>query len=172
MLWIVRLIQRLVRALNSEGTPGQVAAGITLGAGVGLTPLVSLHNLAFLLAILLFNVSVPGALLGWAVFGTAAFLLDPAFEWIGGSILLEGPWLEGVWAWIYNTPVLAFTNLTNTVVLGSLIGWILLSVPIFVASRWAIARYRATVYERVRHSRALKAVQASKVYNAYRLFRP
>ena len=171
MLWIVRLVQRLFKAINSEGTPGQVAAGITLGAAIGLTPLVSLHNLLFLLAILLFNVSVPGAFLGWAVFGTAAFLLDPVLEWIGASILVDGPWLEGVWAWIYNTPVVAFTNLTNTVVLGSLIGWACLSLPIFFGSRWAIARYRATLYERVRRSRAVQAVQASKVYSAYRLFR-
>jgi len=35
----LKLLQQLVRTLNSDGTPGQVAAGIALGAAFGLTPL-------------------------------------------------------------------------------------------------------------------------------------
>jgi uncharacterized protein (DUF2062 family) len=40
----LKLIQQLVKALNSEGTPGQVAAGIALGAVSGLTPLLRRHS--------------------------------------------------------------------------------------------------------------------------------
>jgi hypothetical protein len=35
-----------------------------------------------------------------------------------------------------------------------------------------VARYRATIGERVQQSRFYKAVTASKAYNIYRLFRP
>jgi hypothetical protein len=45
-------------------------------------------------------------------------------------------------------------------------------VPIFFAARAGVARYRATVGERVKQSRLYKAVTASQVYNWYRLFRP
>ena len=172
MLWLLRLLQRLIRALNSEGTPGQVAAGITLGAAIGLTPLLSLHNLVFLLAILLFNVSVPGALLGWVVFTGLAFLFDPLFDRVGTALLGGPEALEGVFAAVYNTPVLAFTNLTNTVVLGSLVGWVVLAGPVYLGSRWAIARYRASIYERYRDAPAFRAVRASKLYTVYRWFRP
>jgi uncharacterized protein (TIGR03546 family) len=172
MLWTIRLIQKLVKALNSEGTPGQVAAGVTLGAALGLTPLASLHNLLFLLGILLLNVSVPGAILGWVAFTGVAFLMDPIFDQVGTAILLEDGALTGVWATIYNTPVLAFTNLTNSIVLGSLIGWLVLALPLFFASRLAIARYRATIYERYKDAPAFRAIRASKLYNAYRAFRP
>ena len=44
MLTPVKLLQSLVKALHSEGTPGQLAAGIALGSTLGLTPLLSLHN--------------------------------------------------------------------------------------------------------------------------------
>ena len=40
MYWAIKFIQSLVKALNSEGTPGQIAAGIALGACFGLTPLI------------------------------------------------------------------------------------------------------------------------------------
>ncbi len=65
----LKLLQSLVETLHSEGTPGQVAAGIALGSVLGLTPLLNLHNaLAFALIVIL-NVSFGGAMLGWALFG-------------------------------------------------------------------------------------------------------
>ena len=41
---LLKLIQSLIKALHSEGTPGQLAAGLALGAILGLTPLWNLHN--------------------------------------------------------------------------------------------------------------------------------
>ena len=88
---LLKLLQSLFKALHSEGTPGQVAAGIALGSILGLTPLVNLHSLAIAALILLFNVSVPGALLGWAMFVPLGFALDPLFEALGRRLLLETP---------------------------------------------------------------------------------
>lgn len=172
MLTLIKLVQSLVKALNSEGTPGQVAAGIALGAIFGLTPLMSLHNLLMLAAIFLLNVSLPGAFVGWLVFLPLGFALDPVFHAAGEKLLLETPALAGWWTTVYNTPVLSLANLTNTIVLGSLLGWLVFSVPIFFGARWGVARYRATLYVRIKDARLFRAVQASKVYNLYRLFRP
>lgn len=171
MYTLYKLIQYLVRALNSEGTPGQVAAGFALGAAWGLTPLINLHNLAILAAVFVFRVSVPGAVLGWIVTLPAAFLLDPAFDAVGQA-LLTAPALIGLWTTVYNTPVLALTNLNNSVVLGSLVGWMAAAGPLYLAARWGVARYRATVYARLRETRLFQLVRASRVYGLYRLFRP
>jgi uncharacterized protein (TIGR03546 family) len=172
MYWLLKLIQSLVKALNSEGTPGQVAAGIALGSALGLTPLVNLHNVLILVAVLLLNVSVPGALLGWFVFVPVGFTLDPLFDGLGRALLLDVPALQGLWAAVYTTPVLALTNLTNSVVLGSLVGWMLLAAPIFFLARSGVGWYRRTVYARYRDARFFKAVRASKLYELYRWFRP
>lgn len=172
MYWLVKLIQSLVRALNSEGTPGQVAAGMALGAVVGLTPIANLHNVLVLSLILVLNVSVPGAMLGWLCCIPLGFVLDPVFDSIGQTLLLDVPPLSGLWTAIYNTPVLALTNLNNSIVLGSLVGWMALAFPIFFLTRWGIERYRATIYARYRDAKIFKAIRASKLYNVYRLFRP
>jgi hypothetical protein len=68
--------------------------------------------------------------------------------------------------------VLALTNLTNSVVLGSLVGWMLLAAPIFFLARSGVGWYRRTVYARYRDARFFKAVRASKLYELYRWFRP
>jgi uncharacterized protein (DUF2062 family) len=38
MLALLKLIQSIIKTLHSDGTPGQVAAGMALGAALGLTP--------------------------------------------------------------------------------------------------------------------------------------
>ena len=172
MYTIVKFIQSLVKALNSEGTPGQVAAGITMGACLGLTPLLSLHNLLIVGAILFFRVSVPGATLGWLIFTPVGFALDPAFDAIGTSLIADTTALQGLWIFLYNTPVVALGNPTNTIVVGSLVFWFVTTIPIFFLTRWAVGLYRVTVYARYKDAPVFKALRASKAYSLYRLFRP
>jgi uncharacterized protein (TIGR03546 family) len=170
MLALLKLIQSIIKTLHSEGTPGQVAAGMALGAALGLTPLLNVHNLAVFSLIVILNVSFGGGMLGWALFVPLGFILDPVFNAIGLG-LLQAPSLRGLWTSMYNTPLVPYTNFNNTIVLGSVVGWLALAVPIFFASRWAVSRYRATIGARVQQSKFYKAITASKAYNIYRLFR-
>jgi len=171
MLTIIKLLQSLVKALHSEGTPGQLAAGIALGAILGLTPLVSLHNAVVFALIVLLNVSFPGAMLGWALFVPIGFLLDPVFDRIGHTLLFT-PSLTPFFTSLYNMPVAPLTDFNNTITLGSLVFSLVSFLPLFFATRWAVKRYRATIGERVRQSRWYGALTTSKLYNVYRLFRP
>ena len=171
MFALLKLVQSIIKTLHSEGTPGQVAAGIALGAVLGLTPLMNVHNLIIFSVIVLLNVSFGGGMLGWALFVPLGFLLDPVFDRIGAS-LLRAPSLRPLWTSWYNTPLVPYTNFNNSVVLGSVVSWLVLAVPIFFAARWGVARYRATIGERVRRSKFYRAVTASQAYNWYKLFRP
>ena len=80
--------------------PGEVVALLgpngagkttTLRSILGLTPLLSLHNLLTFALIVILNVSVPAAMLGAVLFVPVGFLLDPVFDWIGTGLLLETP---------------------------------------------------------------------------------
>jgi uncharacterized protein (TIGR03546 family) len=171
MLGLLKLIQSIIKTLHSAGTPGQVAAGMALGSALGLTPILSLHNLVIFSLVVLLNVSFGGGMLGWMLFVPVGFLLDPLFDKIGLS-LLTAPSFRPFWTDWTNTPILPFTDFNNTIVLGSFVSWAVLAIPIFFAARYGVARYRATVGERVRQSRFYKALTASQVYNLYKMFRP
>jgi uncharacterized protein (TIGR03546 family) len=171
MLTLLKLIQSIIKTLHSDGTPGQVGAGIALGAALGLTPLVEVHNLVVFSLIVLLNVSFGGGMLGWALFVPVGFVLDPVFDRMGAS-LLSAASLRPLWTSMYNTPLVPYTNFNNTVVLGSVVAWLVLLVPIYVGARIGVARYRATIGERVKQSKFYQAVTASQVYNWYKLFRP
>jgi uncharacterized protein (TIGR03546 family) len=171
MLALLKLIQSLIKTLHSAGTPGQVAAGMALGSALGLTPLLSLHNLFIFSVLVLLNVSFGGGMLGWMLFVPVGFLLDPLFDKIGLS-LLTAPSLRPFWTDLTNTPILPYTDFNNTIVLGSFVSWVVLAIPIFFAARYGVAKYRATVGERVRQSKIYKAITASQAYNVYKMFRP
>lgn len=172
MLALLKLLQSLVRTLHSEGTPTQIALGFAIGAALGLTPILSAHNIIVLALLAVLNVSFAAGMLAWVVFVPVGFLLDPVFDRIGHRLLLETPALTPLWTRLDNTPFLALANLDNTVVVGSVVGWLALMLPIFVLARVGVLYYRATLGERVRRSRVYAAVSASRVYNVYTWFRP
>ena len=170
MLTLLKLLQSLVKTLHSDGTPTQVAAGVALGAALGLTPIANVHNAVIFILLAVLNVSFGAGMFAWAVFVPVGFMLDPLFDRLGRQLLLETPSLQPLWAAWDNTPGLALTNFANTVVLGSVVGWLLLTLPLFVLARIGVIRYRATIGERVRRTHLYKAITASRAYNVYRWF--
>lgn len=168
---LLSLLQSMVKALNSEGRPGQVAAGIALGACLGLTPLMNLHNLVVVLLAMILSVSLAGFSLGFTVFVPIGFLLDPVFDLIGTK-LLAAPSLAPMWTAFANTPIVSLTNFNNSVVLGSIVFWILGFVPIYFLAKWGVTRYRETLYQRLIKTKVFQAVKASYAFKVYRMFQP
>lgn len=172
MLAILKFLHSLAKTLHSEGTPAQIAGGIALGAALGLTPLMNLHNAIVLAALCIINVSFGAGLLGMAIFAPVGFLLDPVFDRIGHWLLTGVPSLRPFFAWIENQPILAYSNLNNTVVLGSLVSWVVLFVPLFFLFRFAVIKYRVSIGEWLMKTRIYHALGASKIFDVYGWFRP
>ena len=119
----------------------QMAAGFVLGAALGLTPLLSLHNLLFLATPIVLRLSVSTFLFAWIAAIPVGFLLDPVFHGLG-SALLSSEFLTPLWTQASNAPLLALTQFNNTVTLGSLVFWAAASIPLFFLSRRGVPSYR------------------------------
>jgi uncharacterized protein (TIGR03546 family) len=172
MLAILKFLHSLAKTLHSEGTPGQIAGGIALGAALGLTPLMNLHNAIVVILLCIINVSFASGLLGMAIFAPLGFILDPIFDRVGHWILTDVTSLRPFFAWIDTQPVLAYSNLTNTVVLGSLVSWLILFVPIFIAARIGVIKYRESLGDWFMKTRLYHALGATKILDVYSWFRP
>lgn len=172
MLTLLKLLRSLVKTLHSDGSPAQIAYGVALGAALGLTPIANAHNLLIILLLAILNVSFAAGMLAWAVFVPIGFMFDPIFDRVGRWLLVDVTSLRGMWTTWDNVPGLALTNFNNTVVLGSVVVWLALFVPLYFAARYGVVRYRATLGEKVRNSRYYKMIEASQVYNVYRWFNP
>ena len=172
MLTLLKLLRSLVKTLHSDGSPAQIALGVALGAALGLTPIANVHNLVVLLLLAVLNVSFAAGMLAWAVFVPVGFMFDPIFDRVGRWLLMDVSSLRSLWTTWDNVPGLALTNFNNTVVLGSVVIWLALFVPIYFAARYGVLRYRATIGEKIKNSRYYKLIEASQVYNVYRWFNP
>ncbi len=168
---ILKFLQTLIKALNSDGTPGQVGAGMALGLCLGLTPIGSLHNLVVLAIAMLTTVSFPGFMLGWAVAVPVGFALDPVFDRVGMSLLLNDR-LAPFFTWVVNTPVVAWSRLNNSIVIGSLVCWLVVVIPAAFVFKALVAKYREHVFARLEQMKVFQAIKASKLYQAYEMFRP
>ena len=172
MLTFLKLFRSLIKTLHSDGSPSQIAFGVALGAALGITPIANVHNAVVLLLLAVLNVSFAAGMLAWGVFVPIGFMLDPLFDRIGTWLLVDVTALRPLWTSWENVPGLALTNFNNTIVLGSLVFWLVLFIPLYLASRVGVLKYRATWGERLKNSRYFKLLETSQLYSVYRWFQP
>ncbi|TQV84304.1 TIGR03546 family protein [Exilibacterium tricleocarpae] len=162
----MRLLVKLLKVLNAEDNPAQIALAVCLAAILGLTPLLSLHNLLILFLVLVLRVNISAFLLFALVFSGIAYLLDPLFHRLGHSLLTaEG--LQGMWTLLYNTAAGRLSEFNNTLTLGSLVFAVALSVPLFFAAKTGVDRYRARLLPWVEKTHLVRVLKASRFYRLY-----
>jgi uncharacterized protein (TIGR03546 family) len=166
---VLRLLFQFVKVLNEKTSPKAIAAGVALGAVVGLTPKLGLHNLLIVFLLFLVNVNGTAAAFGAMVFTLFSYLFDPLFNRLGYGLLTAGP-LRGLWTALYNTPVFPWTRFNNTLVLGSLTSSLLLFWPIYALVVRAVPRYRERVLARAAQWKVFHMMKASKLYDLYQKF--
>jgi uncharacterized protein (TIGR03546 family) len=148
---------KILKALNSNQRPGEIAAGASFALLLGLLPgenllWIALFALTFFLKV---NLAVQMALL--VFFKLLAPAVDPLLHLFGYAILTFPP-LFSFFTWIQNAPLLAFTRLNNTLVTGGFAAGVLLWLPSFVFFRFLIRRYREGF---------LRMIQNTKLYRAF-----
>lgn len=155
-MWIIifQFTRWLYRMLNADVRPWQVALGITLGALAGLLPF-GLGTLCVFIAILLVNVHFGSAtfsfalcrLVGWALQGPVIRPLGwRAFEFVPQQPLIQ----------LAQTPVLSWLRLHDDDVLGAVVLWCLMALPLFLLVTFVWTKYQDRLKSKWANSRILK----------------
>ncbi len=163
----LQFIGKLIAILHSGVSPAQIAGGFILGMIIGLTPFWSLHNLLVVLIIIILNVNISISIASFVLFSLFAYLLDPLFHSFGYFLLVDLSFMQGIYTWLYNIPVLALSHFNNTVVMGSLASSIILLIPVFVMAKSGVLKYRETVLTSFEKLKIVKAVKGTKIYSWY-----
>ncbi len=140
LLTLLRPFRLLAGAVRETCGPRQIAGGAALGMVIGLVPKDNLTAWSLMVLLMLFRVNLAAGLLSAFVFSWLGSLLDPASHAIGLS-LLGSPELRPYLVRIFNTPLMPWTGLNNTVVLGSLFMGLFLLAPTYQASLLLAQRY-------------------------------
>jgi uncharacterized protein (TIGR03546 family) len=170
MFWL-KLIRDFIKILREGQTPAQVAGGFALGSILGLSPMLTLQGIVVWFVILILDVNISAALVALTVFSLFAFLLDPAFHWVGYQILTNIDALKAFWTTLYNAPVAPLTRFNNTVVMGSFISALILFLPVYIGMKKFVVAYRAHVGSKVEKWKVYQWVKRSTLVQWYEKLR-
>lgn len=151
---LMNFLFKILKALNSNQRPGEIAAAASFAFLLALIPggnllWIFLFGLTFFLKV---NLAVQMGLL--ILLKIAAPLADPVLHSLGYFVLTL-PFLQGFFTTLQNAPLLPFAKLNNTLVTGGLVAGVLLWAPVFLLFRYLVRRYREGF---------LRAIRNTKVY--------
>ena len=159
-------IAKLLKVLNSDDNPAQVALAVVFALIMGVTPLMSPHNALILLLVLFIRVNLSFFLLSFALFSGLAYLLDPLSNQLGAAVL-QSEGLQSLWTALYQSSFWRFMAYNNTLVMGSICLSLILAAPIYWAVIWAITRYRDKVRARMAQTRLMLFVKSTRLFQLY-----
>ena len=153
---MISYIVKLLKALNTNSHPGEIAHAVSIGVLLGFMPkdnalwyllfvfflFVRVHKGAFLLTVLAASL--------------LARLFDPLFDAIGYAVLTFSP-LEPVYAALLDIPFVAFTKFNNTVVAGAVVFSLILYIPVYILIRILIKSWRTHLAPALARSKFMQA---------------
>ncbi len=160
---------KMLKALNSEVGPWQIAFAGALAMVIGLTPLWSVHNLIILLFAFIFRVHLATFFVFWGVFSGVAYLLDPWFHQIGMSLLTKES-LQTLWTGFYQNDFWLVTHFNHSITLGSLLVTVVAFFPTAVLFRLGIIKYRSKMMPFINKLKIIQVLKGSKFYELYERF--
>ena len=160
-MFFIKILRNILKVLNTDASPRGIAFGAVLGIFMGLVPGI-VPKCAFFLLIMVFRVNISSAFASAALFAAAGLLLDPVSDKVGYYVLnIEA--LLPFYTYLYNLPVVPFTNFYNTITAGSFVFSIVFSVPVYIAAVKFAVYYRTNIMHKVLKWRITKLLFAGSV---------
>ncbi|SMP57090.1 TIGR03546 family protein [Neorhodopirellula lusitana] len=143
ILFTVKLISSIRKAIAGRKHPSQLAWGVALGVLLGIIPHGNLLAVAMVLVVLMLQVNHAMVALVGVGLTFFASKLDPQFDALGRWIF-DQPDVAQALASAWQLPLVPWTDLNNTVVMGSFVSGLAAVPPCFmltypVFKRWALA---------------------------------
>ncbi len=170
MFWI-KFVTNFLKILRAGQTPKQIAGAFALGAIVGLSPSLTLQGVIVWLIIFVLDVNLSAAFFAFGTFALIAYIFDPIFHSFGYFLLVDLTALHGFWTYLYNAPLAPLSRFYNTVVLGSFVSGIILSVPIYFGMKHFVIAYRTHIHARVEKTKIYQILNRSSLIKWYQRVR-
>ena len=151
---MIRPIIKLIRTLQSNANPHEVAAGGALGLYFGFTPLNHTHVIFLILAFIFFKINRAATILLLPLY-KLLYILGVVYlaDGIGSFLLIECEFLTPFWSWFVHAPVLAYLDFHYTLVLGGIVLALVFTVPVYWLILKGVEAYRVRYRDRLNNWR-------------------
>ncbi len=159
---MLKKLINLVKALNSNANPNQIAFAATCGFLLGFMPK---NNALWYVLFLLFcfiRINKNTFFLITVLCSLITPFLDPAFHTIGIRVLEFGP-LIPAYRILMTVPFMPLTKFNNTIVMGSFLTGVIVYIPVFFLFRVLVVTYRKHLRDKIIQSKLMKAFYKSSL---------
>jgi len=157
MIPIISLPAKIVKLLESNVSPAEIAAGVCLGMFLGFIPLngpMAVFLVIFFLVVKLNRLSTVLTLPVFKLFYVLG--VSRLTDALGGYLLIGAEYLTYFWRLVTNLPIIAYLDLNNTLVAGGMCLSIILCLPVYLVSVRAAALIKEKYADKIQN---LKFVQ-------------
>lgn len=163
---MLTIIAKLLKLLNSEQSPAQLALAVCFGLAAGLLPGFSLLFVILLVLVCLIRANLTLFLLTWGLFEGVAYLVDPALHALGYN-LLTAESLQGLWTGFAQSAFWQLMAFNNTLLLGAAITVLAFWLPVYFLVYVLISQYRGKVKGIIDKLKIVQVIKGSKLFKIY-----
>lgn len=165
---LIKLLAGLLKALNGDVHPAQIAGGVWLGCMLGFSPF-GAHTVIILVLLLVFRINMGSALVFWGITKLIAALTTSLFIAPFGQWLLRPE--SGTRALVLRvleTPVLGLADLENHAIVGGMSLGFFIGLALFFPTMGFITFYRKHVSEGFRNNKKLKWLSRNWLFRIFK----
>ncbi len=167
---MISLIVKLLKGLNDNSHPGEIAHAASCGLVLGLMPKDNILWYLIFILFLFLRINKGAFLLIIMLGSLLPIFLDPLFDTIGYTVLtIEA--IAPFMATFLNIPIMAYTKLNNSIVMGSLLFGIVAYAPMYLLGRAFVLVWRKKLSPILANNKLVKGFMKtpiiSKIYKAY-----
>lgn len=151
--------------IREESSAHQVSIGVCIGAFLAVTPVQTPQFILGIFLLSIFRISLLAALMSWTLFST--LFLGISFDSLGRYVLVGIPALRRLWAGLYHWPIFPFTQFNNTVVMGGMVFYTVICVPLYVLVFWTYKKFSLKIFDRIQDSLFGTTLKASQFFRYY-----
>jgi len=152
MIPIISLPAKIIKLLESNISPAEIAAGVCLGMFMGFIPLNGPMAVLLIIFFLVIKLNRLSTVLTLPIFKLMYILgVSTLTEKIGGYVLIDARFLTHFWEIVTGLPVVAYLDLNNTLVSGGLVFSGILCLPVFLVSKKGAAIIKDKYGDRIKN---------------------
>lgn len=160
------IIRNFVKGVLKEKDPKSVGLAFAFGFILGLIPKNNLTAQIIFIFAFIFKTNIPFFFLSTIIFSYFSFLTDKITDPVG-YFILTNKIFENFFVWMYNLPIVPWTDFNNTVVMGGIVVGIVLFYPVYLFSKNIAERYFIDLAKRLAENRIIKFLKISWIFEWY-----
>lgn len=163
---MLSLIAKILKALNSDTRPSQIAIAIAFAFLVGFNGFTSVIGLGVIVCLFFIRCNLSIFIALSAVFALLSLMLSPLLSLVGESVLTASS-LNSFWQDLYQTYWFRVFDLNNTLVMGNAVVSLIMLVPVYFIGYQLVVKYRNSIMAFVNKFKIVQTLKASKFYRLY-----